>query len=284
MNDFFSNLHWRMPMQSTPGNRWSTWARSLSAGRRRIYSRYRVAVMQLLRPAIPIYRSSHRWELKAWSLFPRINLVVRPILQQLNAKRSLSLLSNSARRPSGESEARKDFLTSVRTGGRGVLKSRNVGTGKADDLSSPGNARSGLNPALPPADSMQAPLNRVFRRLLKAGIQIEHRELITKESIKIARRVVEETRRVEQYGPTSMVTKQDLVARKILENARGAETKLQEQLSELSKTAPNNTQGRAAFAAPVNSLTIEQLTEQIMRRIDDQIVAHKERMGRAFQR
>ncbi len=281
MNDFFANLHWRMPMQSTPGNRWSSWARSLSAGRRRIYSRHRMAVMELLRPAIPIHRSAHRWELKAWSLFPRINLVVRPILQHLNANRSLSLL-NSRSRPGSASEFRKDSLTGVRTGAGMVLKSRNIVAGEVDDFTaSTGKARSGLNLALP-SYSMKPPLNRVFRRLLTAGIQTEHLELITKESIKTARRVVEETRRVEHYGPTSMVTKQDLTARKIVESARGAETKLLEQLSELNKTAPTIMHGRAPFATPVNGLNLEQLTEQVMRRIDDQIVAHKERMGKVF--
>lgn len=161
-----------------------------------------------------------------------------------------------------------------------VMKRRNI-AGEADDFRAPtGNARGGLNPALP-SYSIKPPLHRVFRRLLTTGIQTEHLELITKESSKIARRVIEEKRRVDRYGPTSMVTKQDLAARKILESARGAETSLLEQLSEY-KTAPTIMHGKAPFAAPGNSLNIEQLTEQVMRRIDDQIVAHKERMGKVF--
>ncbi len=288
MNDFFANLHWRMPMQLTPGNRWTAWSRSLSAGRRRIYSRHRMAVMELLRPAIPIYGSSHRWELKAWSLFPRINLVVRPILQQLDAKRSSWLLGSSARRSSNAFEARKDFLTAGRTAAEGLLN-RNAVAGEAHALrASRGKAPAtgnvtGRNPASRySAFSMQAPLNRVFRRLVTAEIQTEHTSLITKECVKVARRVVEETRRIERSGQTSMVTKQDRVARKILESARGRETKLLEQLTQLSKTAPNIMHGGAPFAAPVSGFTIDQLTEQVMRRIDDQIVAHKERMGKLF--
>lgn len=285
MNDFFENLHWRMPMQATPGNRWTTWARSLSAGRRRVYSRYRVAVMQLLRPAVPIYRSSHRWELKAWSLFPRINLVVRPILQQLNAKRSSLLPGSTARRASSTSEARKDFL--VGRTAEGSFRSRNAAAPEPRELrASRGKAPAtgnvaGQNPVLGYSPSpMHVPLNRVFRRLTTIEFQTQHRGLITEESVKVARRVVEETRRVELSGPTSMVTKQE--ARKILESARGRETKLLEQLTELSKTAPNIMRGSAPFAARVSDFTIEQLTEQVMRRIDDQIVAHKERMGKVF--
>jgi hypothetical protein len=285
MNYFFENLHWRLPMQSTPGNRWTTWARSLSAGRRRVYSRHRVAVMQLLRPAIPIYRSSHRWELKAWSLFPRINLVVRPILQQLDAKRSSWLPGRSGRRSSSTSEARKDFLKVGRTAADGSLKSRNVIAGEAHELrASRGKAPAtrsvaGQHPVLRYSTfPMQAPLNRVFRRFIAAEIQSEHLRLVTKESVKVARRVVEETRRVERSVPTSMATKQDQVARKILESARG-ETTLPGQLTEFGKTAPNIIHGSGA---PVPGFTIEQLTEQVMRRIDDQIVAHKERMGKVF--
>ena len=261
MNSLFKNLHWRMPMQSTPTHRWTMWARSLSAGRRRIYSRHLAAVMQLLRPAIPIHRSSHRWELHAWSLFPRINLVVRPVLQQLAHKSSSGDSGSSVHRSSSAFRLRKDSPSGVRAPAEGLL-----------------NAEQGK----PQAALNLAPLKRVFRRLLTSDIQTEHRQLITKESVKVARRVMAEAQRVERYSPTSIVTKQDAMARKILESARGSETKLQEQLSELSKKVPDIMHGNAPLTAPVNGWTIEQLTEQVMRRIDDQIVAHKERMGKVF--
>lgn len=276
MNGCFGNLHWRMPMQSTPTHRWTTWARSLSAGRQRIYSRHLAAVMQLLRRAIPMHRSSHRWELHAWSLFPRINLVVRPVLQQLADKSS----SGDRRRASGSSSAfklRKDFLTGVRTPAQGLLKPRNLA--EADGLRAERGKASPNLTDFNPAESTHAPLNRVFRRLLTPDLQTE---LITKESAKVARRVIAEAQRVERYGPTSMVTKQDAMARRSLEKTRGSETTLQEQLSALGGTVPDIMHGKAPFAAPVNSLTVEQLTEQVMRRIDDQIVAHKERMGKVF--
>jgi hypothetical protein len=267
MNGFFGKLHWRMPMQSTPTHRWTTWARSLSAGRRRIFSRHLAAIMQLLRPAIPIHRSSHRWELHAWSLFPRINLVVRPVLQHF-ADKGASGERGTASRSSSAFKLRKDSLTGVRA--QGFLKRRNLVEA---------NGLAELNPA---SESTHAPLNRVFRRLLTTDIQTEYHHLITKESVKVARRVIAEAKRVERYGPTAMVTKQDAIARRNLENTRGSETKLQEQLSELSKAVPDMMHGKAPFAATVNGLTIEQLTEQVMRRIDDQIVAHKERMGKVF--
>lgn len=283
MNGFFANLHWRLPMKATPTHRWTTWARSLAAGHRRIYSRHLAAVMQLLRPALPIHRSSHRWELHAWSLFPRINLVVRPVLQQL-ADKSSSADQGRTSRSIDAFKLRKDFLAGVRTPAQTLLKSRNLV--EADGPRAERGKSQALpnltdpNPALGPSQSRHAPLNRVFRRLLTPDIQTEHRQLITKESVKIARRVIGEVQRVERYGPTSMVTKNE--GRKTFENARGSETKLQEQLNEISKAVPDIMHGKSPFVAPLNGLTIEQLTEQVMRRIDDQIVAHKERMGNVF--
>src|SRR5215212_1274125 len=154
MNDFFANLHWRMPVQSTPSSRWTSWARSLSSARRRIYSRHRVAVMQLLRPAIPIYRSSHRWELTAWSLFPRINLAVGPILQQ-------------SRRATGgvTREMRQEFLTSFKSRVERLIQTSHIAAAKATE---PGRVTAGKairTEAVPAtAYSFNEPLQRVFRR------------------------------------------------------------------------------------------------------------------------
>ena len=270
MNDFFANLHWRMPMQSTPIGRWTSWARSLSSGRRRIYSRHLAAVMQLLRPAIPVYRSSHRWELTAWSLFPRINLAVGPILQQS--------------RRSNDANARKvsmEFRNSVKTTVEQLIQNRHVTAVERNDLRV--TAKKAVSaPVYSIAYSTEAPLDRVFRRLTPAGNQIATRALIKEESVKLVRRVVEETRRVERYNQTSMVTRQDPVASKVLESARGTETKLRAELAELKNSAPNIMHGTSPMAVAAAQFTVEQLTEHVMRRIDDQIVARKERMGRVF--
>jgi hypothetical protein len=280
MSDFLEKLHWRMPMQSTPAARWTSWARSLSAGRRRIYSRRHAAVMRLLRPAIPIHRSSHLWQLKARSLFPRINLVVGPILQ-LFAKRPASLAGSQAPRSAGASELRRDFLSGVKTTAQRLWESGKVKAAESDELRAAQGMRRGpeQNRDVVQSDySGPVPLRRVFRRLTTAPVQNENRKLMSKESVTLTRRVVEETRRIERYRQISMVTKQDQVARNLVASARAAETKILDQLSELDKTGPNLMTG----GGPVAGLSVDQLTEQIMRKIDQQIVAHKERMGKVF--
>lgn len=284
MTDFFANLQWRMPMQKTPASRWTSWARSLAVGRRRIYSRHRAAVMELLRPGIPIYRASHRWELKAWSLLPQINLVVRPMFQQLMGKRAARLSRGLA---PGTFELRRNFLTGANATIGPTLRSRNTGASGGYERLSRAPHEHYVN-AGPSQDlqvfnrSFQEPLNRVFRRLSTTDMQTETHKLITKESVRVARRMVEETRRVERYGQTPMITRQDHTARRIQENTKGIETKLLEQLAELNKATPGVVQNSSQFGQPVGNLTIDQLTEQVMKKIDDQIVAHKERMGRVF--
>lgn len=271
MNDFFANLHWRMPMKSTPVGRWTTWARSLSSGRRRIYSRHRAAVMQLLRPALPVYRSSHRWELTALSFFPRINLAVSPILQQ-------SRRSSEA----GTRTLSMEFRNSLKSRVEQLIQSRRVAPVETAELHSKNRAATVGVPAYSKNYPPGAPLDRVFRRLTRADDQIATRALIKEESVKLVRRVVEETRRVERYGQTPMITRQDPVPGRIPASAKGTETKLLAELAELKKTTPNIAHGSSPMNAAAAQFTVEQLTEHVMRRIDDQIVARKERMGRVF--
>jgi hypothetical protein len=229
-----------------------------------------MAVMALLRPVVPIFRSSHRWELTALSLFPRINLAVGPILQQSRSSEA------------GARRVGMEFRNNVKTRVGQSIHNRHTGAVEAAELRRVTTAKTNPDETVRArARSSEAPLERVFRRLIPGNNQIATRALIKEEDVKIVRRVVEETRRVERYGPTSMITRQDPVASRILASARGTETKLLAELAELKKTAPTIMQA-TPMAATAAQLTVEQLTEHVMRRIDDQIVARKERMGRVF--
>ena len=178
---------------------------------------------------------------------------------------------------------RQEFLTSFKSRVERLIQTSHIAAAKATE---PGRVTAGKairTEAVPAtAYSFNEPLQRVFRRLTPGDKPIASRALITQESVKIARRVVEETRRIERYGQTLMVTRQDAVERKILASAKGTETKLLSELAELKKTVPNIVHGRSPMTAAAAGFTIDQLTEQVMRRIDDQIVAHKERMGKMF--
>jgi len=131
--------------------------------------------------------------------------------------------------------------------------------------------------------STQRPLSRVFRRLALREIEVLSRKLLTRESINITRRVFDERRRVESFVQTATVTRQEQISRKALEHTKEAERKLAEHLAELNKTraTADTLYGMSPLSSPA-AFSIEQLTEQVIRRIDDQIVARKERMGTLF--
>ena len=87
MNFISKKMSWQRPPSAV--GRWSQWARSMSGRHRQVISKHRFVVMTLLRRTVPLYFSSHRWELKAWSVFPRINLAINV--------RQVSALSRAAK-------------------------------------------------------------------------------------------------------------------------------------------------------------------------------------------
>jgi hypothetical protein len=95
--------------------------------------------------------------------------------------------------------------------------------------------------------------------------------------------VVEERRRFERYAHPTPALRQEQGSRKILERTMEAQRKLEEQVASLSKGRGmgDNRQGISTINAP-DGFSIQQITEQVMRRIDDKIIAHKERMGTLF--
>jgi hypothetical protein len=266
MSQMFENNRWRTTMKLTPPgrfsrwDRWGRWARSLSSRHQRVVSRHRVAAMQLLRRNDLVYLSSHRWELKAWSLFPRINLAIRSILSESGAKSFSAPLSGMK-----SDLGARDEATTLEPG----ISSLNL----ADRNSISEFSRL----------STQRPLSRVFRRLAGREIETRSRKLLTTESVDITRRVVESRRRVEHSVHTETVTRQEQISRKALEHTKEAERKLGEHLAELNKVrVMSDTAYGISPLSPPAAFSVEQLTEQVIRRIDDQIVARKERMGTLF--
>jgi hypothetical protein len=235
--------------------------------------------MRLLRQADPVFRSSHRWELKAWSLFPRINLAIRPVLHQsilkgAPAERTFHILTSRTREARETREIQTERRRELRTSADRLLTTQ---VRLADSFRSDGDRN-----FVPELSSRQTPLNRVFRRLAHEA-ENERRTQLTKQSRDLTQRVVEERRRIERYAHPPAALRQEHGSRKILERTMEAQRKLEEQVASLSKGRGmgDNRQGTSTINAP-DGFSIEQITEQVMRRIDDQIIAHKERMGTLF--
>jgi len=280
MRKQLENMDWSMPIKPIAALRWGIWARAVASRHQRLGSRHRFAVMRLLRQANPLFQSSHYWELKAWSLFPRINLAIRPALQQSILKgapeqRTFHTLMSRTREI--QTERYRDLRTPrLPDSSRVRIESRQT----APELTS----MQGLGDRnfAPEPSSRQTPLTRVFRRLAPEA-ENEARTQLTNHSRDLTRRVVEERRRFERYAHPTPALRQEQGSRKILERTMEAQRKLEEQVASLSKGRGmgDNRQGISTINAP-DGFSIQQITEQVMRRIDDKIIAHKERMGTLF--
>jgi hypothetical protein len=121
--------------------------------------------------------------------------------------------------------------------------------------------------------------------LARQAVETQGRTRLTKQAFETTHRVVEERRRIERYAFTATATamRQEQTSRKMLEQTIEMQRKLEEQIAGFSKgrTIGDAKFGSSPTAAP-EGFSIQQLTEQVIRRIDDQIVAHKERMGTLF--
>jgi hypothetical protein len=299
MSKLLKNTDWPRPVKPVAALGWSRWARTISSRHQRIGSRHRFAVMRLLHRANPIFQSSHRWELRALSLFPRINLAIRPILHQSSLKGSpvdrpfLLSRTREIREPRtlrhGDLQTAVDrFLKTQRRPG----ESSEVRT-NADPTQTASVMRSiamsgeltGDRNFVPDHSNLagQRPLSRVFRRLARPEAETQGRTRLTKQMLETTRRVTEERRRIERYTFTTAAVRQEQVSRKILNQTMETQRKLEDQILSLSKGRglSDNAQGSWPISAS-DDLSIQQLSEQVMRRIDDKIVAHKERMGTLF--
>ena len=264
----------KMSHQRPPAavGRWSQWARSMSGRHRQVVSKHRFVVMTLLRRTVPLYFSSHRWETKAWSIFPRINLAIDARSQAFIFK--TSFLSQAARvqRALRIDHQRTELTRLVEKS----LESQRARSIRETIVVTP----SVLNVA---EVSEQRALDRVFRRLVVRESETHMNGIVRSEALNIVRRVTEERRRIEERSGTATVLRQQQPV-----------TLSQEQMNELIGRSTNpagavdrfgsNVRNTDAMPTPfmTPNLNLQQLTDHVIRQIDDRIIAHKERMGKLF--
>src|SRR5206468_3297865 len=122
-------------------------------------------------------------------------------------------------------------------------------------------------------ESSQSPLLRLFARIHRQSVGVVvKRTLLDDESQAIAERVVQDHSRVEQRKRGEMVMRKQLIP--------GAAA--QDRRSEFeSQFARASTRDRS-WVEKAPEINVEQLTEQVIRKIDHRITAYRERLGRAF--
>lgn len=266
----------KMSYQRPPAavGRWSQWARSMSGRHRQVVSKHRFVVMTLLRRTVPLYVSSHRWELKAWSIFPRINLAIDVRPQSFIFKSSpLSKVAQAQRMLQIDRD--RFGVSRLVEKSLELQQTRIIRQERSDNETVIGRTVSGV--------FAQTALDRVFRRLVVRESETHTKGIVRQEALNIVRRVTEERRRIEERSETATVLRQQQPV-----------TLSQEQMSELTGRSPNQSSATDRFGSNVRNadamptpfmtpnLNLQQLTDHVIRQIDDRIIAHKERMGKLF--
>jgi hypothetical protein len=245
-------LRWQRSAVDLPSHRWVAWAESLNRGRDRISVRQQALTMNL-EQRYPLVRIYQHWQRQTWQLIPQINLSISSILQALERRESSTFWF----------ERRQDRLAPIpllTTANTSVLRlEQNYSIQKI----------AALVPTQP------SPLQRVFNRLDRATeIAHLHQSALVRESQNVIQRVVRDRQRLEERIQSNLVVKQPLEMKDAIARP------LNSSPHHLTTDIPPNFQPNPP--PNLNAVNIDQLTEQVLKQLDNRIIAQRERMGRTF--
>jgi hypothetical protein len=277
-------LRWRGPeRRATPPEHWSNWASSLIERHGRVASRSRMLAMTLALPPAPLFLHSQRWEHHAWNIFPQIKLAIAPLLRETAWKVFPAPLTGTTMKHFLKGDRSKEEAGSTGQRDAAAIASERPLMTFTERTQTPSSARESLAEREHGFEQTRVdwlPLSRVFRRLESQQTPTTSMQnLLVEESVQLANRVADQRRRIEQaVGQASVVQKQ---------RKEVAVAEMTDELAKSSLSAAGRAQGLASpgsnpqgWSSP--AVNIMELTEQVMRQIDSQIVARKERMGKPF--
>lgn|GEM_PF-2441949 len=260
-----------------PADRWSMWANSIRDRHERTVARQGRLIMTLVQPLQMFTAINQRLEKFALAVFPTIRISIGPILQELAQAPSVPWARESLAFPRlSESYAaivsdRKQLRSGFFLPPSMTLATVSLHPNQAE--SAPGGTKdtSVVSGAL--ADSSQSPLRRLFARIHRqsAGVVVK-KTLLENESQAIAERVVRDHSRVEQRNRGDMVIRKPTIPGV----AAG------ERRNELDTPVARTSTRDRSWPEKSPEINVEQLTEQVIRKIDHRITAYRERLGRAF--
>ena len=227
-------------------------------------------VMTLLEPLRMAVSISQRRENFSLSVFPRIRISIGPILQQLGREESQSLFQKSSLTVLGNHQAlrsepgparfvsfqyNKNQAATVSSTTRNLTESNSVKRSELTEL-------------------LHSPVARLFARTQRSDHAVTwlKKLLVQNESRTIAERVVQEHSRVEHRRQRELVIRKQTAAAAV---TQAQPMSLEQQL------ASERTHTRSWPDKPPQ-INVEQLTEQVIRKIDHRITAYRERLGRSF--
>ena len=262
-------------------DRWTTWARSMAARHGRLTARRGHVVMTLLEPLRMSVSINRRYESFAISMFPRIQVSIGGILNEIGHEHFASLsLFHSSRSFPGTNSFESNVLAPGSTNSvtrMTLMKERftkesfevkQLDTHQRRETLGHTHAIR-IHPRV-----TQSPVLRVFSRFEERDSGVVLRKLLHEnESQKVIERITTDHMRVEQR------TRNDLV----IKTQTKPSVVVQDRQKELEAQFKSTSTARGpSWPEKPPEINVEQLTEQVIRRIDHRITAYRERLGRAF--
>ena len=260
--------------------RWTTWARSLAARHERFTARRQPLAMTLLEPLRMSISINRRFESFAFAVFPKIRVSIGSILNEIGHhqfasfplfRKSMSLnfenLENKEISLTPGNRVTRMTRIKERFGHeRLAVRDQIVNNEKHEVLIRENR--------LFDRRVTQSPVSRVFERFEERDPGIVLRKLLFEnESQKVIERIQTNHMRVEQRTRGEMVIK----------TQTKPSTAVQDRQKELEAQFASTAKTRGpSWPDKPPEINVDQLTEQVIRKIDHRITAYRERLGRAF--
>jgi hypothetical protein len=265
---------------------WISWARTLGMRYLRIAIRHHGLSMVLAQRRAAMQSRIEHWQQGALTICPKINLTIRQLLPLNRNTIATSFLFRAPAevQPVNTERVSQTWLTPAKeplfirgsaSTESHLTTARIFDTGPGPNLRAEKAGASFRGYAL---DS-QSPLTRVFARFQYpdggqplTGSRFE--TALIRHSLEFVKQIREERTRVEDLAHRPLLTVQQ---REPVNAVRRVEETVFQSPRELKLSAAD----QAALLAGTR-FNIEQLTDQVVRRIDDRLVAHQERLGKVF--
>jgi hypothetical protein len=232
--------------------------------------------MIIVRPWVPSYLLSQRWDRHVWRLCPKINLAIGLILQTIG------------RYSPKDKEVPSKQLVEANLEGRNTPGERTFSPTKVFYMSNPAAPEQTVV-FNPPDVAWQAPLRLAFARMNhRRTLTLLGQSLIEQESCRIPRRVVHERRRVEEEihrntnGGFSSPLKPSMPEMIVVRRQKDFISVEAERTEMESQHTPRTGARMAPHMSSPPTINVEQFTEHVIRQIDHRIRAYRERRGKTF--
>jgi hypothetical protein len=289
----------RNPISRAPSlrSRWLEWALGLMGRYEQVRARYGSPSMVTVRPLSFSARLHERWLMPAVRLYPQLNLSIQPILhltasgeaKDRKAKHSLQATSPQAmKRQTFRLFGEKHFFKSATV----VPQSRTVierlralvynDTPQTSFVSQQNNTGSSTKDVEKLKLRSPSSLQLVFQRLQCADASTEPgmTSLLQQRVTDLAVRVVRQTERVESRAaasPTRVLTRPAALTQQHLITPVFSTEHRAEGMPMAFNQPTGAWAGRNSAQPP--GVDMDEITEQVMRRIDSRVVAMRERLG-----